>query len=715
NLNDLLYLSLTPAYWESGVYIEQTANIDASDTQVWNAGKGFSPIGLNSNFQGTYNGKGYTISNLYINRPDTNDIGLFGNIVSANISNVGLVNAQIVGKEYVGGLVSTSDSSTISNTYVTGSVNAGSGTIGGLVGFASESTMSNSYVTCSVSGTGSVGGLIGVAWETNISNSYAIGLVSGSEAVGGLIGEEESNTVLNSFWDTQTTEQAFSAGGTGKTTAEMKDINTYLMAGWDFAQETDNGTEDIWVYYNDYPHLSWEGELISEFIVNQRVVSLGNSIDFTNLAIGATDYLWEFGDGNSSTEESPLHTYEQIGTYTVSLTCLSTLGSVTKIRENYVIITPVTVEPLIGSLFISEVSAGKSTTTQYIELYNNSDDHLSIKNIRLTMDGITDFNLGNFDSYSEDIIILPDNFLVISRGADRVAFESEFNALPEGVTFLQGDTDMLFGEGEGHQWQLILDTGSKEVITIDDTLIPVGGENQTSYPSTFGGEWVTESSENSTPGTPHESQTLPVTLASFMAIQTANNLAQISWVTASETNLLGYNIYRAEADNPNEAVRITFNMIDAINSAFGASYSYLDEKVESGATYYYWLETNDFDGTSAMVGPVTIKISSDGEDHDIEEILLGTQLFANYPNPFNPSTTISFSVAEPQVVTIDVYNLRGQLVKRVFDKKVDEVNSKHSIVWNGQDSDGHSVASGIYFTIMKAGTKRFSNKAILMK
>ena len=209
--------------------------------------------------------------------------------------------------------------------------------------------------------------------------------------------------------------------------------------------------------------------------------------------------------------------------------------------------------------------------------------------------------------------------------------------------------------------------------------------------------------------------TLPVTLASFSAIQTTNNLAQISWVTASENNVLGYNIYRAEHDVLNDAIRITPNMIEALNASTGASYSYVDKEVELDMTYYYWLQTNDFDGTSQTNGPVTVTISSDGEDYNIEELLLGTQLFANYPNPFNPSTTISFSVAEPQVVTINVYNLRGQLIKKVFDMKVNEINVKHNVVWNGQDSKGRSVASGIYFTIMEVGGKRFTNKAVLMK
>ena len=208
--------------------------------------------------------------------------------------------------------------------------------------------------------------------------------------------------------------------------------------------------------------------------------------------------------------------------------------------------------------------------------------------------------------------------------------------------------------------------------------------------------------------------TLPVTLASFNAVQTNNNFAQINWVTASENNVLGYNIYRAETKEQNAAIRITPTMIEALNAAAGASYSYVDNEVEFEITYYYWLETNDFDGTSEMVGPVTVKINGDNE-HGIEEVLLGNQLFANYPNPFNPSTSISFSIAEPQAVTIDVYNLKGQLVKRVFDKQVNEINVKHNVVWNGQDSNGRSVASGVYFTIMKAGNQRFTNKAVLMK
>ncbi len=209
-------------------------------------------------------------------------------------------------------------------------------------------------------------------------------------------------------------------------------------------------------------------------------------------------------------------------------------------------------------------------------------------------------------------------------------------------------------------------------------------------------------------------ETLPVTLASFNAVQTTNKFAQINWVTASESEVNGYNLFRGENDNQDQALRVTATMIEASNSPTGASYSFIDDEVEMNSSYYYWLQTIDFDGTSEMFGPITIKISEDN-NHDIEEILLGTQLLGNYPNPFNPSTTISFSVAQPQVVTIDVYNIKGQLVRRVFNGKIETPNIKQSVVWNGKDSDNKDVASGIYFTVMKTGNKSFTNKAILMK
>jgi hypothetical protein len=81
--------------------------------------------------------------------------------------------------------------------------------------------------------------------------------------VGGLVGSRNyywGDVVSHSFWDTQTSGQTDSAGGTGKTTGEMQTAKTFLDAGWDFVDEIDNGTEDIWwiLEGQDYPRLWWE-------------------------------------------------------------------------------------------------------------------------------------------------------------------------------------------------------------------------------------------------------------------------------------------------------------------------------------------------------------------------------------------------------------------------------------------------------------------------
>ena len=188
--------------------------------------------------------------------------GLAGNN-SGSISNCYATGA-VTGNDYVGGLVGV-NSGTISSCYATGAV-TGDWTVGGLVGANGDYTgsISNCYATGTVTGTGDrVGGLVGMnGWSCSVSNSYAIGSVTGTEdpedRVGSLVGVNYgTGTVYLCYWDTQTSGQSTSAGGTGKTTAEMMSLETYRSWGYDSAWTLD---EDI-----DYPRLVWEnapGDLI---------------------------------------------------------------------------------------------------------------------------------------------------------------------------------------------------------------------------------------------------------------------------------------------------------------------------------------------------------------------------------------------------------------------------------------------------------------------
>jgi len=174
-------------------------------------GECFLPVGTdaNNNFTGSFDGRGHKIYNLYINhpyinRPTTDNVGLFGCVGEGGVvKNVGLENENVNSYWAVGGLVGW-EIGTVSNSYATGSVSSSienhyySGDVGGLVGH-NEGTVSNSYSTGSVSGDNEVGGLVGRNVGT-VSNCYSTGSVSGSgHSVGGLVGYNWYGTVSNCY------------------------------------------------------------------------------------------------------------------------------------------------------------------------------------------------------------------------------------------------------------------------------------------------------------------------------------------------------------------------------------------------------------------------------------------------------------------------------------------------------------------------------------
>ena len=284
-----------------------------------NGGKGWQPIGTfvidySLSFGGIFDGQGYEISDLFINRPDEGDIGLFGSVKQDGlITNIGVVNFTMSGFDRVGGLAGASGG-TVSSSYTKGNVTGGEwgigglvgsnwGTVincycannvtghvavGGLVGQNHRGSVSNSYSTDNVTGQEGVGGVVGVNYFGIVSNSYSSGSVTGGyivgglvganagnvtdcystgsvtgiEDVGGLVGDNYQGNVNRSFWDVQTSGQASSDGGTGKTTAEMRDVATFVGAGWDIMAVAYEQTNSAYTWNiidgETYPFLSWQ-------------------------------------------------------------------------------------------------------------------------------------------------------------------------------------------------------------------------------------------------------------------------------------------------------------------------------------------------------------------------------------------------------------------------------------------------------------------------
>ena len=139
---------------------------------------------------------------------------------------------------YVGGFIGQLNNTTTTNTFASGSVSSPGDYVGGYTGSAISSIIHDAYATGAVSGNHSVGGFSGeMVYANDVARVYGTGLVMGTdtETAGGLVGtSDDSNTIVDSFWNADITNQSLSAGGTSKSLTEMKSTSTYTDASWDF-------------------------------------------------------------------------------------------------------------------------------------------------------------------------------------------------------------------------------------------------------------------------------------------------------------------------------------------------------------------------------------------------------------------------------------------------------------------------------------------------
>ncbi|MBN1807318.1 MAG: hypothetical protein JW837_18880 [Sedimentisphaerales bacterium] len=274
-------IGTNPGHWNKHFKLIADINMNDANDMDFN---------IIEDFTGIFDGNDCTISNLGISSTLTANTGLFGT-VGGEISNLGLINPNIIAQGgNVGSLIGFLNHGIITNCYARGAVVSGSTNIGGLIGlntgrvtlcWSSGNVSGDSYVggltgliddgklqqCCSradVSANSNVGGLAGKTTDesSEVMNCYATGTVEGDRYVGGLVGQVEQGRVYKcysagsvtgnrdvggltgfirvlgdvsrSYWDTQTSGQETSAGGSGKTTSQMKKMDTYLAGGWDF-------------------------------------------------------------------------------------------------------------------------------------------------------------------------------------------------------------------------------------------------------------------------------------------------------------------------------------------------------------------------------------------------------------------------------------------------------------------------------------------------
>ncbi len=194
-----------------------------------------------------------------------------------------------------------------------------------------------------------------------------------------------------------------------------------------------------------------------------------------------------------------------------------------------------------------------------------------------------------------------------------------------------------------------------------------------------------------------QDNSLPVTLSLFKA-EVSDGHVILSWITESEIENLGFNIYRrTQANNNWDKINPTL-IPGAGNSSMAHEYQFVDQNVIAGETYSYRLESVNFNGSTETFAQ---KIQT-------VEIPVPTEfaVFPNYPNPFNPETTLKFQIPDQERISILIYDLKGNLVKRLLNNALLQPG-EHQVKWDATNDAQATVSSGtyVYRLISKKHTK----------
>ena len=197
---------------------------------------------------------------------------------------------------------------------------------------------------------------------------------------------------------------------------------------------------------------------------------------------------------------------------------------------------------------------------------------------------------------------------------------------------------------------------------------------------------------------------VPVELSAF-AGEAVEDQVVLNWATASQTNNAGFRVLRS---SDQENYQVVSDLIAGAGTTDALmNYTFSDEGIPAVGQVYYVLEQIDLDGTIHRSNPI--------------EVLLGARFLnlptefasAVYPNPFNPSTTISYDLPAEADVSIVIYDAIGQEIRQLVSQQ--HTAGRYSIQWDAKDHLGRSVGSGVYIAKILAGQNSVIQKMLLLK
>ena len=160
--------------------------------------------------------------------------------------------------------------------------------------------------------------------------------------------------------------------------------------------------------------------------------------------------------------------------------------------------------------------------------------------------------------------------------------------------------------------------------------------------------------------------------------------------------------------------------IDVILAELSQAYSYYllseaDPELRNGIMVELKYKPEDLSAyletQNEIYGKISQLLGDDGFEEELPEIY--EFKYTNYPNPFNPETTIAFTLPKENRTILNIYNIRGQRVRSLWNDTLSE--GHHKIVWNGRDENDRQVGSGVYFYRIESGEFKATQKMLLLK
>lgn len=202
---------------------------------------------------------------------------------------------------------------------------------------------------------------------------------------------------------------------------------------------------------------------------------------------------------------------------------------------------------------------------------------------------------------------------------------------------------------------------------------------------------------------------VPAELASFAGEVGGGNTVRLQWAVTSQTNNLGWEVYRSTDNVVFERISPLIPGEGTVNSV--RNYEFTDQSPPAADRAYYYLRQLDLSGAASRSSVIEVALAPTAVV--TQTLPLTTELLQNFPNPFNPETTIRFELAMESGVSLRLYDATGQAVRTLVQSSLPA--GSHLLVWNGLDDAGSRVSSGVYFYELRAGSFSSMKKMTLVR